>query len=191
MACKLNVVGSGSGDSKTLFRNFFSRGKPSCPTAFGNGSGRLGTILVADRDKDDVWLLSYALKGAGIKNPVRWLSDIDEVIQFLGHGVRRSAKFTSIPEMPLLLFVEWNIPWSGAVDLLKWIRQEPRFLALLIVVITKSDDPEQKRLAYEAGADWHFVKSKDFSDLMRLVHRLREFWSCAVEAGFHEQPAER
>ena len=153
--------------------------------------GRLGTVLVANDDKDEASLLSYALKAASVKNPIRWLNDANEVMYFLNHGGTCAVERPPIPEMPLMLFLDWDIPWHGAIDLLKWIRQRPKFLHLLVVVMTRSDDPEQRQLAYETGATWHFVKSADFADLMRLVRRLREFWSYAVEPGFYEQLAAR
>jgi DNA-binding NarL/FixJ family response regulator len=53
-------------------------------------------------------------------------------------------------------------------------------LSLLVVVLTGSENPIEKQLAYEAGANWHIVKSSDFADLAQLVQRIQQFWSCAI-----------
>jgi len=190
MACKFIGADpelSGSATSE----EHFSPEKPIWQFTPQFKSGRFGTILVASNDKDEACLLSYALKAACVKNPIRWLNSTEEVTHFLAHGgVQKRSRYPAVPEMPLLLFIDWDIPWSGALDLLKWIRQQPKFLSLLVVVMTGTN-PHHKRAAYEAGTNWHFVKSADFIDLMRLVRRLREFWSYAVEPGFYEQLAAR
>jgi len=191
MACKLIGADPELSGSATSTEHFSSE-KSTWHLAPPTRSGRLGTILVANNDKDEASLLSYALKAAGVKNPIRWLNSTEEVIHFLIHGgADAGPDSSSVPEMPLLLFVDWDIAWSGALDLLKWIRQQPKYINLLVVVMTGANDLDCKRAAYEAGTNWHFVKSADFIDLMRLVRRLREFWSYAVEPGFYEQLAAR
>lgn len=168
---------------------FVKREKPTLRFAHQFRVGRSGTIIIADADDEAASLLSYALKGAGVRNPIRRMEDSEAVIHFLSHG---EVNYKSdIDDIPLLLLLDWNMPRSGAIDSLKWIRQQPRYLDLLVIVITESNNPEQKRLAYEAGANWHFVKSADFTDLMRLVRHIREFWSYAVEPSFYEQLAAR
>jgi CheY-like chemotaxis protein len=134
---------------------------------------RTGTILIADDDRNDVSIVSHALVEAGLKNPVRWLRDGGTAVRYLSQS--------HIPqEMPLLLLMDWNIPGTNAAELLKWIRQRPHYLNLLVIVLTGSEDPIQKRLAYEAGANWHFVKSADCGDVVRLVRRIQEFWGSDV-----------
>jgi CheY-like chemotaxis protein len=191
MACKLIGAGLEFCGPATSSEHLSSE-KPFWQFTTPTRSGRLGTVLVANNDKDEASLLSYALKAACIKNPIRWLNSTEEVIHFLVHGgAGKGSDSAGVPEMPLLLFIDWDIHWSGALDLLKWIRQQPKYLSLLVVVMTGANDPDCKRAAYEAGTNWHFVKSADFIDLMRLVRRLREFWSYAVEPGFYEQLAAR
>lgn len=192
MACKISGAELDLRGSATSTEDFSSSKPPWLPFLPQTRSGRLGTILVANNDKDEVYLLSYALKAACVKNPIRWLNSTEEVIHFLIHGgLDGGSDSPAVPEMPLLLFIDWDIPWSGALDLLKWIRQQPKLLNLLVVVMAGENNPDSKREAYEAGTNWHFVKSADFMDLMRLVRRLREFWSYAVEPGFYEQLATR
>ena len=138
---------------------------------------RSGTILIADDDQNDVLLISHALKEAGIKNPIRWIHDGKALMKFLE---RDGAHSGVTSHMPLLVFLDWNMPSTKTADVIKWIRQQPEYLNLLLVVLTGSDSAQEKRLAYEAGANWHFVKSTDFGGLVQLVRRIREFWSQTV-----------
>lgn len=188
MAHKLDNAMSGFANPSNKAENV-AREKPTLRFAHQFRVGRSGTIIIADADDEAASLLSYALKGASVRNPIRRLEDSEAVIRFLSHGETKYSNV--IDDIPLLLLLDWNMPQTGAIDVLKWIRQQPGYLDLLVIVITESNDPEQKRLAYEAGANWHFVKSADFTDLMRLVRHIREFWSYAVEPSFYEQLAAR
>lgn len=136
-----------------------------------------GTILIADDEQNDVLLISHALESAGIHNPIRWFHDGASLIDFLKQDGAHSEALT---HMPMLVFLDWRMPRTNTADVIKWIRRQPEYLNLLTVVLTGSDDPNEKRAAYEAGTNWHLVKSADFGRLTELVRRIREFWSYAV-----------
>ena len=131
---------------------------------------RLGDIIMADDNGNDVSLVSFALKDAGLQLPIEWIKDGKALID-------RLSRCLLLNEMPLLVVIDWNMPGLNTVDVLKWIRSEPRFLNVLVVVLTGSQNPVQKQLAFEAGANWHIVKSATFSDLTSLIGRVINFWS--------------
>lgn len=131
---------------------------------------RLGDIIMADDNGCDVSLVSYALQDAGLKIPVQWIKDGKGLIDLL-------SKYLRLDEMPLLIVIDWNMPGLNTVEVLKWIREQPQFLNVLVVVLTGSENPVQKQLAFEAGANWHIVKSAAFDELTNLISRIEQFWS--------------
>lgn len=134
---------------------------------------RLGNIIMADDNQNDVSLVSYAFQEAGLDNPIQWLSTGEMLIQHLTEDRAQQ-------QMPLLVVMDWKMPGTNPLNVLRWIRKQPEYLSLLVVVLTGSENPIEKQLAYEAGANWHIVKSSDFADLAQLVHRIQQFWSCAI-----------
>lgn len=147
---------------------------------------RLGDIIMADDNGSDVSLVTFALEDAGLEIPVQWIKDGKELTD-------RLSRYLLLGEMPLLIVIDWNMPGPKSVDVLKWIRSQPRFLNALIVVLTGSENPVQKRLAFEAGANWHIVKSAAFNELTDLISRIARFWSpneysSAVNGSNHEEP---
>ena len=134
---------------------------------------RLGHIIMADDNQHDVSLVSYAFKEAGLSNPVLWLSSGEMLIRHLTEDRAQD-------QMPLLAVIDWKMPGTNTLNILKWIRNQPEYLSLLVVVLTGSESPAEKKLAYEAGANWHIVKSSQFTDLAQLVHRIQQFWSSAI-----------
>ena len=131
---------------------------------------RLGDIIMADDNGCDVSLVSLALQDAGLKNSVQWIKDGKSLIEYLKQNLL-------LDQMPLLIVIDWNMPGQNTVDVLKWIRNQPRLLNALIVVLTGSENPVQKQLAFESGANWHVVKSAAFEDLTTLISRVTNFWS--------------
>jgi CheY-like chemotaxis protein len=134
---------------------------------------RSGTILIVDDDENDVSLISCAIMEAGLNNPIRWLRDGEKLI----HDLKRDQ---NVNQFPFLVLIDWNMPKTNTLEILKWIRQQPEYLNLLIIVLTGSESPVEKQLAYAAGANWYFVKSVNFTDVMQLVQRIREFWLLGV-----------
>jgi len=130
---------------------------------------RLGDIIMADDNGYDVSLVSFALKDAGLHNPIQWIKDGRSLMEHLAHNL-------ILDQMPLLIVMDWNMPGPKAVDILKWIRSQPGFLNVLVVVLTGSENPIQKRQAFEAGANWHMVKSAAFNELTDLISRIERFW---------------
>jgi len=130
---------------------------------------RLGDIIMADDNGNDVSLVSYALKEAGLQIPLRWIKDGKALTDHL-------SQYLVLNQMPLLIVIDWNMPGQNTVDVLKWIREQPRLMNVLIVVLTGSQNPVQKQLALEAGANWHIVKSAAFNELTALISRIVGFW---------------
>jgi len=134
------------------------------------GMKRLGDIIMADDSGSDVSLVSFALKEAGFNNPIQWIKDGNTLIHYLTQN-------QMVKEMPLLIVIDWNMPGTNTLEVLKWIRSQPEYLNVLIVVLTGSENPVHKKLAYEAGANWHVVKSAAFGELTDLIRRIKGFWS--------------
>lgn len=129
-------------------------------------------IIMADDNGNDVSLVTYALKEAGLENPIQWIKDGNTLLHYLREN-------QPLRQMPLLIVIDWNMPGTNPLKILKWIRSQPEYLNVLIVVLTGSDNPVQKKQAYEAGANWHLVKSSAFTDLTELIRRIKRFWSAS------------
>jgi two-component system response regulator len=141
------------------------------------------TIIMVIEDMGEASVLAYALKGAGIRNPIGWFRDTDSALGFLAEAKREG---NSIARTPLFLILDGTLR-PGAIETMKCIRREPEYRMLPIVVVTGTTYANEVRPAYEAGANWHLSKATEFTDLMRLVRRIREFWSYAMKPDFYQQ----
>jgi CheY-like chemotaxis protein len=61
-------------------------------------------------------------------------------------------------------------------EVLRWIRQRPRFDLLPVVMLTNSLDTRDANAAYAAGANSFVVKPADLHDTFRLMATLAAQW---------------
>jgi CheY-like chemotaxis protein len=69
------------------------------------------------------------------------------------------------------------MPGVSGFEVLHWVRSEPRFKRLLVVVLTSSASQADVDRAYELGANSYMVKPIRFEDLVSLIQRFEIYWT--------------
>jgi CheY-like chemotaxis protein len=85
------------------------------------------------------------------------------------------------------LLLDLKMPGLDGFHVLQWVRQEPRFRDLPIIVFSGSDQPVDINRAYELGAARYLVKPHKLSDLMQMVHGIEKFW-LRLQPGAQDAP---
>jgi CheY-like chemotaxis protein len=132
------------------------------------------TVLVADDDLNDISLLKRAFLKAGIDVSLNVVRDGAEAIQYLD-GDKAFADRDAFP-MPMLLLLDLKMPRTNGFEVLEWVRSQNGLRRLPVVVMTNSDEPRDIDRAYDLGANSFLKKPDDFSDLLRMSEKLREYW---------------
>jgi CheY-like chemotaxis protein len=132
------------------------------------------TILVAEDRQADIQLLQRAFVRAGLKNPVRFVRDGGEVLAYL-KGEREFADRDKFP-FPWLLLLDLKMPVLNGLEVLAWIRKQPAFNSLQVVVLTVSEQIRDIQKAYELGATSFLVKPLEFQELINLVRGIHGYW---------------
>ena len=58
----------------------------------------------------------------------------------------------------------------------EWVRQQPGFSSLQVVIFSSSDEAKDINRAYGLGANWYLVKPHSMDELTALVGRFKKFW---------------
>lgn len=80
-------------------------------------------------------------------------------------------------EKPNLVLLDFMLPDSCGLDLLREIRSMPGFAALPIVMMSSHTDPESVSHCLEAGAHAYVAKDARYEDLKDSVARIAGFWA--------------
>jgi CheY-like chemotaxis protein len=132
------------------------------------------TILYVEDEETDVMLLQHVFTRVGITNLLKTVKDGKEAKDYLAGN----APFADRQAHPLpgLLLLDLNLPYWSGIEVLGWIREQPRLRWLPVVIFTSSRRPDDIVKAYEAGANGYLVKPNSLADLTTMVQSLRDFW---------------
>lgn len=124
-------------------------------------------VLIAEDNPDDRLVLQYAFRSAGIRNPYHIVTNGEEAITWL-------ANAAVVPEDPAhprpgLVVLDIQMPVKTGFDVLEWIRQQPIYQALPVVVMSGLQSPQAVARALALGAHSYLFKPGDYSELTRFI----------------------
>ena len=132
------------------------------------------TILLAEDTPDDADLIKAAFRAAGLDNPIHAVWRGEEVIQYLkGEGAYADREKFARPWVVLL---DLAMPGVGGWEVLTWVRQQPQFRLLPVVILTGSILPDAEKKALDLGASAYEVKPQSFDELVQLIKKIAGFW---------------
>jgi two-component system response regulator len=135
-------------------------------------------ILVAEDNEDDAFILTHALKSAGLPGPVFICRDGQEVIDYL-NGNGAFADRAQYP-LPGLLILDIKMPHLTGLEVLRWVRAHPHCAVIPTIILTSSAHPKDVAEAFASGVNAYFLKPRTpevMGDLLQLIHN---FWTASV-----------
>jgi CheY-like chemotaxis protein len=131
-------------------------------------------MLVAEDNSNDVFLLKHALKKAGLANPVRFVADGEEVLEYL-QGAGRYADRTEHP-FPALVLMDIKMPRLDGLETLAMIRNNPSYQRLVVIMLTSSDREQDVNRAFDLGANSYLVKPARLELMLGILEQIRGYW---------------
>jgi CheY-like chemotaxis protein len=141
------------------------------------------TILLVEDNEDDAFFMQRALRDAGIDCPVRLLEDGQQAIDYLG-GQGDYADRAAHP-LPMIVFLDLKLPFKSGHEVLEWIRRQPQFAKLIVIVLTSSNEPVDLNRAYKNGANSYVVKPPTPEQLTDLARSFDLWWLKQNTVGSH------
>lgn len=133
-------------------------------------SQRIHLLLVEDDDLD-VMNVHRALAQAPEVGSITVARDGIEALKMLRAG--------ELPLERLVIVIDLRMPRMSGLDLLKEIRSDQRLKRIPSVVLTTSDDPDDRDAAFSLGAAGYFVKPAAPGRFRQIMDALRSYWSVA------------
>ncbi|MDK2124714.1 response regulator [Parachitinimonas caeni] len=103
---------------------------------------------------------------------------IVSVLREMGYGLTQEADCADAAMQQLraggihAVISDWNMPGMSGLELLRWVRGEPRYLHLPFMLVAAETSRETIRLAFEAGASDYLIKPFTANNLKERVRRL-------------------
>jgi CheY-like chemotaxis protein len=135
----------------------------------------LRRILLVDDSLNDTKLMVAALRGAGLANPIETCRDGVEALDYLFRRGSHSGR--SDATCPCVVLLDLKMPKVDGLEVLAQIRQEPRFKALPVVMITSSAEEKDMLTSYNLGVNAYVVKPVTHDQFLDAIKSVGLFWA--------------
>src|SRR6266850_4885372 len=131
-------------------------------------------ILIVEDREDDILLIQKAFQRAKIATARQIVRDGGEAIAYLS-GAGKYSQRDQYP-LPWLVLLDLKMPRVDGFEVLKWIRSQPGFKSLIVVVLTSSEQMRDVNDAYHFGANSFLIKPQDFENAINLADLINAYW---------------
>jgi CheY-like chemotaxis protein len=77
---------------------------------------------------------------------------------------------------PVCVLLDVKLPRVSGLEVLAWIREQPRLRRLPVILLTSSSQTADINRAYDLGANSFLVKPPDLDSLTQLVKTVDHYW---------------
>ncbi|MGO8679224.1 MAG: response regulator [Limisphaerales bacterium] len=135
---------------------------------------RSGTVLYVEDEEFDALFMHRAFERMGLEGSLKVVEDGQEAIDYLaGKGVYADRRAHPLPAVVLL---DLKLPVVSGFEVLEWLREQPEFKSLPVVIFSSSAQPEDQARASELGADDFVQKPSSALEFPKVVERLKGRW---------------
>lgn len=131
-------------------------------------------ILMAEDDEDDRFLAQEAFAESSMVNPLRFVDDGQELMDYL----LRRGRHQNDPEwrLPGLILLDLNMPRKTGFEALAEIRADQALRRIPVVILTTSSSEDDVVLSYQMGANTFITKPHTQEGMTQMVEELGRYW---------------
>ena len=136
-------------------------------------------ILLADDDEEDRMLACDALDESRLSNEIHWVTDGEDLMDYLWHRNRHAPPASS--PRPGIILLDLNMPKMDGREALMAIKADSSLRQIPVVVMTTSKAEEDIFRTYNLGVNSFITKPVTFTDLVTKMTELGHYWFEVVE----------
>jgi len=126
--------------------------------------GGSGGILLVEDDRVDVMTVQRALSKHRIETPLFVARTATDALAMLrGEGAAK------IDPPPALILLDLNLPRMSGIDFLGELRKTPELRDLSVIVLTSSNEPNDRAAAFRYEVEDYIVKPHSFDEFARAI----------------------
>jgi len=129
-------------------------------------------ILVADDDEEDQDLIKKAIKENNKKRiDIIFVNNGEELLDYLfSRGIYKNSP------RPHIILLDLKMPKKGGIETLQEIKREENFKNIPIIALSSSSSEKDINRSYKHGANSYIVKPNHFSEMVKAMDDLDNFW---------------
>ena len=131
------------------------------------------SILIADDDADDRYLLETAFFEKGYQEKIEFVENGVEVLNYLANI---KVDENNRKDYPKFVLLDLNMPKKDGREVLKEMKEHAEYKSIPVIVFTTTKNENEIRRCYELGANTYIIKPVSFDALLRVVENIRTYW---------------
>jgi two-component system response regulator len=128
------------------------------------------TILLVEDNPDDVELTKRALARSNVASDLVVARDGAEALDYLFSAGGDDH------QLPQLVLLDLKLPKVDGLEVLQRVREDKRTKLLRVIVLTSSNEDEDKLRSYDLGASSFVRKPLDFGEFVEAARQLGQYW---------------
>jgi CheY-like chemotaxis protein len=130
---------------------------------------KLLNILLVEDDQVDVLTVQRAFQRNNITNPVWVASNGLEALALLRSG--------EVPAERRLILLDLNMPRMNGIEFLRELRADPQLAKSSVVVLTTSNQEQDRIAAYDLNVAGYLLKPVTFPNFLQLMAAMNKYWA--------------
>lgn len=131
-------------------------------------------ILLVEDNPDDEVLTLDALEANRVGNKVVVARNGVEALDYMfGAGIWAGR---TVVELPAVVLLDLKLPKIDGLEVLRRIRADERTRMTPVVILTSSNEDEDRLKGYSLGANSYVRKPVDFDEFVRAAGQLGLYW---------------
>ena len=127
-------------------------------------------ILLVEDNPMDVDLTLRAFKRRRVSNTIHVARDGEEALAWL-------PRWDAGEPWPAVVLLDLKLPKVDGIEVLRQIKQHPRFCVIPVVVLTTSAESADVQAAYQLGANSYITKPVEFEKFMDISEQIDLYWT--------------
>lgn len=131
-------------------------------------------ILLVEDNPDDELLTLRAFRKNNFAHQIQVVRDGEEALSYLfATGKYKDRDANDLPELILL---DLNLPKISGLEVLRRIRNDQRTRLTPVVILTTSDEPNDRLKSYGLSANSFIRKPVDFDAFIDVIGQIGLYW---------------
>ena len=126
-------------------------------------------ILLVEDDQIDQMNVKRAFERNKIVNPLYIAENGLEALEMLRDG--------RVPDERRLILLDLNMPKMNGIEFLRSLRADEKLSPTPVVVLTTSNDEQDKVNAYDLNVAGYLLKPVTFTNFVELTAALNKYWT--------------
>lgn len=133
----------------------------------------MSQVLLVEDNEDDRELTLEAFRQRGMDDRIACVNDGAEALDYLfGRGRYTELK----PPLPQVILLDLNLPKLNGAQVLAALRADPSTHRIPVVILTTSNQAEDRQRCYDLGANSYVRKPVQYEAFLRVARELEIYW---------------